>query len=435
MYRITGDPRYRDAFLHHWSSIRRWDRRTSGAFSSGEQATGNPYEQTPIETCCTIAWMALSLDALRLTGDPQVADELELSLLNAVCGAQHPSGRWWTYSTPLDGVREASAHAIVFQARAGTPELNCCSVNGPRGLGMLSEWAFMRFAGNLAVNYYGDCQADVQLSDNLRVTLVEETNYPRDFRVRIQVAKIDRIPPQRSPAPFKIALRIPAWSRRSSVWLNDQAQSGVQPGQYFTIERNWQVGDVVQLDLDLDVRYVAGDLDAAGRVALYRGPLLLAFDQADANKFDEADLPPIDLARLKDARARFGNATQPRPSAFAAMVPESNRPWTLVGAPLADGSSVTLRDFASAGSAGTALSLVAESARRRAAGARGLAAGRRRASAGRANAVHLAASRLRGSRNAPAPRGDCPRRQFQQPAGELRRCHRRAVDRAGRGDG
>ena len=41
----------------------------------------------------------------------------------------------------MDGVREASAHTIVFQARAGTPELNCCSVNGPRVLGMLGEWA------------------------------------------------------------------------------------------------------------------------------------------------------------------------------------------------------------------------------------------------------------------------------------------------------
>jgi DUF1680 family protein len=69
---------------------------------------------------------------LKLTGDPHAADELELAMLNGGLGAQHPSGRWWTYNTPMDGAREASAHTIVFQARAGTPELNCCSVNGPR---------------------------------------------------------------------------------------------------------------------------------------------------------------------------------------------------------------------------------------------------------------------------------------------------------------
>jgi DUF1680 family protein len=154
LYQITGDARYRTAFERQWHSIRRWDRRNTGGFSSGEQATGDPYANTPIETCCTIAWMALSVDMLRLTGDPLAADELELSTYNACLGAQHPSGRWWTYNTPMDGVREASAHTIVFQARAGTPELNCCSVNGPRVLGMLSEWSVMRDREGLAVDQH-----------------------------------------------------------------------------------------------------------------------------------------------------------------------------------------------------------------------------------------------------------------------------------------
>ena len=56
----------------------------------------------------------------------------------------HPSGRWWTYNTPMDGDRKASAHDIVFQARAGTPELNCCSVNGPRVARDARDWAVMR---------------------------------------------------------------------------------------------------------------------------------------------------------------------------------------------------------------------------------------------------------------------------------------------------
>ena len=70
LFLITGDERYRTAFLHHWDSIRRLDRRNTGGFSSGEQATGTPYEPTAIETCCTIAWMALTVDALRATGSP-----------------------------------------------------------------------------------------------------------------------------------------------------------------------------------------------------------------------------------------------------------------------------------------------------------------------------------------------------------------------------
>ena len=132
LYELTGERSYRDAFLNHWRSIRRTDRHNTGGFSTGEQACGDPYEPGAIETCCTIAWMAITLDALRLTGSAACADELELATENAALGAEHSSGRWWTYSTPMDGHREASAHSIVFQARAGTPELNCCSVNGPR---------------------------------------------------------------------------------------------------------------------------------------------------------------------------------------------------------------------------------------------------------------------------------------------------------------
>jgi DUF1680 family protein len=155
MWRITGELKYREAFEHHWRSIRRWDRRNTGGFSSGEQATGNPYTPSAIETCCTVAWMAITVDYLRLTGDSRAADDLELTTLNGGLGSQHPSGRWFTYNTPMDGVREASAHTIVFQSRAGTPELNCCSVNGPRIPGVLSEWAVLTADDGLVVTGSG----------------------------------------------------------------------------------------------------------------------------------------------------------------------------------------------------------------------------------------------------------------------------------------
>src|SRR3989442_8769729 len=186
LWRITGEQRYRDAFIHHWRSIRRWDRRNTGAFSSGEQATGNPYAPTAIETCCTVAWMALTLDYLRLTGDPRAADDLELAKLNGGLGAQHVSGRWWTYNTPMDGVREASAHTIVFQARAGTPELNCCSVNGPRVLGMLSDWAVMSAKDGLVVNSYlpGNCMVRTSAG---QIELSLDHDYPQTNAQRVTI--------------------------------------------------------------------------------------------------------------------------------------------------------------------------------------------------------------------------------------------------------
>ncbi len=339
LYLISGDERYRTAFLHHWYSIRRCDRRNTGGFSSGEQATGTPYEPTAIETCCTIAWMALTVDALRLTGDPVAADELELSTLNGMLGAQHPSGNWWTYDTPMNGIREASHDTIVFQARAGTSELNCCSVNAPRGLGMLSEWAVMQTEKGLAVNYYGPMTAKVCLKDGQPVTVAQETQYPLDGHIRLSVSP-------KEAAQFELKLRIPAWAVQASVRLPDSKTIVGQPGSYASIEREWKPGDSVEIELDMPLRAIAGDGPMFGRMSVYRGPLLLAFDALE-NDFDEGALPRLPPALLEKAQVSFpkGDEAGRRIGRFS--------PWLHVDLPLADGRRLRLVDFASGGSLGS----------------------------------------------------------------------------------
>src|SRR5208282_4406210 len=93
-------------------------------------------------------------------------------------GGESPSGSWWTYNTPMDGVKEASAHTINFQCRPGSPELNCCSVNGPRGMGMVADWAVMRSGNGIVLNYYGPSEFQVRTPAGQALRIKQKTGYP-----------------------------------------------------------------------------------------------------------------------------------------------------------------------------------------------------------------------------------------------------------------
>ena len=248
LYYATGDLKYRTAFEHLWWSMLKGDRHNNGGFTSGEKATGNPYDPNPIETCCTIACMAMSVEMLKLTGNSIVADEIELALMNSGVGMMSPSGRWVTYNTPMDGQRRASAHDIVFQARPATPELNCCSVNGPRALGMISDWALMQRDGGLALNYYGPGSMTATLASGNQVRFTQETDYPRSGEVQL------RVKPARVES-FVLALRIPYWSDTTKVSVNGARVKVVKAGAYLEIERKWKSGDKVAITFDFQPHF------------------------------------------------------------------------------------------------------------------------------------------------------------------------------------
>ena len=268
---------------------------------------------------------------LRLTGDPLVADELELSTFNAALGAQHPSGRWWTYNTPMDGERKASAHEIVFQARTGSPELNCCSVNGPRTLGMLSDWAVMRGERGLTVNWLGPLEWSGKDGSGAAVTLRSETAYPLEGRITWHIT---------SDKPLRVRIRIPAWAEGANARIAGE-EAKVKPGTYLEVERTWRDTDTVELLLSLKLRTLAGEREQQGKISIYRGPLLLAYDQSD-NAFDEASIPPVELKQLAEAKLI------PAPMQAGNL----KAPWLLLEVP-GKNAPLRLRDFAGAGARGT----------------------------------------------------------------------------------
>lgn len=349
LYWITGEEKYRQAFEQIWWSIVKLDRHNNGGFTSGEQATGNPYNFGAIESCCTIAWIALSVEMLKMTNSSVVADEIELSTLNSIVGMHSATGRWCTYNTPMNGLRRSFATDLNFQNREGSPELNCCSVNTPRGFGMISDWGLMKDDEGLILNYYGPSVMTAKVKPGLSVTLTQKTEYPVSGRIDLRVTPSNAV-------KFTLKLRIPYWSRNTTVKLNGNAISDVQADQYLTISRNWKSNDKIEIDLDMSLHFWIGEKDCEGLTSVYRGPILLAYDhrynlqhaaKGEAEVRDPTKWKPTDCMLkppLLDARNM-----KPKQVKWDDWLP----PVLLLEFNSTDGKIVRLCDYGSAGEAGT----------------------------------------------------------------------------------
>jgi DUF1680 family protein len=167
---------------------------------------------------------------------------------------------------------------------------------------MLPHYAATTADNGLQIHQYLPVNLQAQVNGSM-VALTMTTDYPRDGQVQLVVAETNG-------APWQLALRIPSWSSQVELRLNGQPlPTSTQAGDYARIERSWQVGDTVELNLLLQPRLTEPNprVDAMrGSVAIERGPLvycLEAIDQPEGiNLFDVQLDPtaPLHLARRDD---------------------------------------------------------------------------------------------------------------------------------------
>ncbi len=270
MYRITGNKLYLDACLSLVQSIIDDEIMIVGSGSIAEVWCHGKMRQTePIyqgmETCVTVTWMKLLYQMLRLTGDSKYADQLEISLYNALLSAMSPKGDWWSYFSSLMGER------VHSHQQFSDVVMSCCVANGPRALLLTPSWSIMNSKKGITVNLYSPMEASVTTPANQKAQLKMETGYPENGTViaTIQLPKKEH---------FSLDLRIPEWSKNSVIKINGKEFDGyVIPGQYASIEREWSHNDKVELVMDFRGRVVKAPsgLDDA---AIMRGPIVLAFD-------------------------------------------------------------------------------------------------------------------------------------------------------------
>ena len=334
LYEETGNEEYYLVMGWIWNNILQTDIHNTGGFTTNEGACGDPYRTGVIETCCTIAWMAFTNEYYKYTKTVEVADELERSYLNGMLGSLLDEDKYCTYNSPMNGVagtaggydgrKVPSQQDISFQYNSGSPDFNCCQANLARGLGQLVEWAAVTDGNELYLNYYGESNIHTKVG-GADVSLKQTTLYPLNGSVKIEIGGLQ------SEKEFTLKLRIPGWAVGSKVSVNGQTVYGIEAGEYASLTRTWKNGDVIQLDIAMQVRYWTGEDSMEGYASVYYGPVLMALDRSFASIYNQNTVfleEDIDGAAVIDG------------SSVGAML--------LMEVPVG-GTSVMLVDYASAG--------------------------------------------------------------------------------------
>jgi DUF1680 family protein len=240
---------------------------SSEAWFHGARKQHLPYERLQ-ETCVTTTWMRFCEKLLDMTGDSRWADQIERTFYNSYLAAMKADGSEFAGYTPLSGNRWHGQHHCFMHT-------DCCTANGPRGFLCFLKKLFRVKDGAAEFNFYASALAKGELSDGRKVAFDMYSLYPRSEKARI-VSHTENV----GMVPLK--LRIPAWSTSTVVKLNGKELPGAKGGTYFTLEHEWKLGDVVEIEFAMPV--VAHKV--SHHVAFTRGPVLLARD----SRFGDGDM-------------------------------------------------------------------------------------------------------------------------------------------------
>ncbi len=287
---ITGE-------VGHWEE---WDNVQEGRGKTGE-------------TCSTVSQIRIFDAFLRLEGNSLYGDILERMIYNALFAVQSPDGRQLHYFTPLEGNR------VYFKK-----DTFCCPNNFRRIISHLPAFIYYQSAKGVAINLYTPSETTIALNENLSLKIKQETEYPGNGKVIIH------LDPSK-PASFPLQLRIPQWCDKATVSVNGKPwEKPIVSGEFLSLDRVWNAGDQVDLDMPMLFRMVLGRKRQAGRAAVMRGPVVFCMNPAQndsLHKKDAADLTSymIDPNSLK----LISDDATVRPKGVACTIDANERTFSL----------------------------------------------------------------------------------------------------------
>ncbi len=290
-YRLTGDPKDKDAVFRMLDQLDRHHGQATGIFTCDEHLAGrSPSQGTEL---CTVVEAMYSLEVLAaFTGDSRLGDRLEKLAFNALPATFKKDMTAHQYDQQCNQVicSAKGEHVYVNNGPDSNlyglePNFGCCTANLHQGWPKFASHLWMKTPdGGLAVVAYAPCVVETKIQGK-PVKVVVETSYPfRDeLTIRVTVAE---------PLSFPLNLRAPGWAESLTIRSSDPdiklggqdlhadeievavpRRSPDRAGGYLPMTIKWSGTQTVTLRFSMEPRLFMGFNDS---VAIQRGPLIFA---------------------------------------------------------------------------------------------------------------------------------------------------------------
>ena len=302
-YCVTGEQHYKKAFVNFGERLIEEEITIIGCCgctheifdNSVKTQVNDKYDGIMQETCVSVTLIKTLGMLLRITGNVKYADFIERTFFNAYLGSLNTHHCVYvipkTESRPtISGVMPFDSYSPLRSNARGkvTGGCNimsdgtfygCCACIGSLGAGYIPRIAVMTYDRGILLNMYLPGYISVHSPSGQRIGFDIKGNYPYESAVRITVSA------ERAEV-FALDLRIPRWSRKTTVAVNGKSEQA-RSGRY-SMEREWKNGDVIEIDFSVEVTAELPEKECNTAYVAYRyGCVVLAVDErmgVDASK-------------------------------------------------------------------------------------------------------------------------------------------------------
>lgn len=229
-------------------------------FASAADAKSYVDDREGPESCNTNNMLKLTEGLFRMNPDSRYADFYERALYNHILSTQHPEHGGYVYFTSA-----RPGHYRVYSQPNSA--MWCCVGTGMENHGKYGQFIYTRQGSDsLRVNLFIPSRLNWKEKG---VTLTQENDFPDEEGSRLSISTD-------APRQFTLCVRKPGWTDGMKMRVNGQ-QLKIAPDAsgYYALDRTWEDGDVVELEMPMTVRLE--ELNYLPQyVSIMRGPIVLA---------------------------------------------------------------------------------------------------------------------------------------------------------------